>query len=351
MSRISVIIPNFNRSSLVGATIENILLQSLPPDEVIVVDDGSTDNSCEVIRSFGKRVRLIEQANQGPGAARNAGFVVSTGEFIQFMDSDDLASRNKLAVQHSALQSTGLDFAYCPWVRTRISGGEMEFEGPVMQGQPIPAWKPMLEWQLGPWCLVFQSCLFRRSILVKAGGFRIDLMPTEDSEYLVRILMAGARPTFTRECLLFYREHNLAQITSSGTTDRRRADDLTRYLEIIGDDVVASLESFHRSTRLEIALTVFRHNRYCQQRGWPSLKSTSPFSRLTSSFPRFWLVGADYCERLTRKLLRIPNRTPNSRALSIRPPQESDCSLARDLGFNVVVHRRRENQPNPATKQ
>ena len=71
MNRISVIIPNFNRAGVIVATIENMLAQTLPPNEVIVVDDGSTDDSVEVIRSFGNRVTLIEQKNQGPGAARS----------------------------------------------------------------------------------------------------------------------------------------------------------------------------------------------------------------------------------------------------------------------------------------
>ena len=88
-SRISVIIPNFNREALIGETVSNLLDQTLPPSEIIVVDDGSTDKSVDVIHAFGDKVELIRQANQGPGAARNAGLKIATGEFIQFQDSDD----------------------------------------------------------------------------------------------------------------------------------------------------------------------------------------------------------------------------------------------------------------------
>ena len=70
MSRISVIIPNYNRESLLGQTITNLLKQSLPPAEIIVVDDGSTDGSIDVIRSFGTSVKLLQQSNQGPGRAQ-----------------------------------------------------------------------------------------------------------------------------------------------------------------------------------------------------------------------------------------------------------------------------------------
>src|ERR1700677_1213804 len=94
--KVSVIIPNFNREALIGETISNLLNQTMAPDEIIVIDDGSKDKSVEVIRSFGDQLTLIQQTNQGPGAARNAGLRIATGEFIQFQDSDDLYSRNKL---------------------------------------------------------------------------------------------------------------------------------------------------------------------------------------------------------------------------------------------------------------
>src|SRR5688572_22450464 len=140
-NRVSVVIPCYNRESMVGETLENMLGQSCPPYEVIVVNDGSTDNSEAVIKSFGGRVKLITQPNQGPGAARNNGFKASTGDFIQFMDSDDLASRNKLEVQLSALQKTNADFAYSPWVRCEIKAGKIRFLNKVLQAEEVPAEK------------------------------------------------------------------------------------------------------------------------------------------------------------------------------------------------------------------
>src|SRR5665213_1480001 len=336
MSRISIVIPNYNRASLVGETIENMLRQSLPPHEVIVVDDGSTDDSAKVIRSFGHRVKLIEQSNQGPGAARNRGMESSSGDFIQFMDSDDLASLNKLEIQFAAVEESGADFAYCPWVRTEFSGKKLKFAGSIMQGSAIPDWKSMLEWQMGSWCLVFQNCLFRRAILEKAGKFRTDLMPSEDSEYLVRILLAGAHPVFTGKCLVFYRTHAGNQITASGTNTRNRALDWTRYLEIVGAETKSRLGMFHLSTQWEIALNVHRHIRYCRKRGWPEPAADSPFCHLTSSTSKFRLRWADLSDRLSRKLLRLAGETPNNRGLMLRHFNHHDCQLAREAGFDVI---------------
>ena len=119
---VSVIIPAYNRAGLIGETIECMIRQSLPPHELFVIDDGSTDDTVQVVQSFGKRVRLISQFNAGPGAARNAALAHATGEFVQFIDSDDLATRDKLALQASALTKTGADVAYGPWLQAWFAG-------------------------------------------------------------------------------------------------------------------------------------------------------------------------------------------------------------------------------------
>src|SRR5205809_8019401 len=113
--RISVVIPNFNREMLVGETIANVLTQSLPPYEVIVLDAGSTDKSVERIGSFGTKVKLIQQPNKGTGTARNVGLKIAMGEFDHFQDSDDLYSKNKLEAQAELLEQREADTALRPW--------------------------------------------------------------------------------------------------------------------------------------------------------------------------------------------------------------------------------------------
>jgi glycosyltransferase involved in cell wall biosynthesis len=340
MNRISVIIPNYNRAALIGATIENMLKQTLPPDEVIVVDDGSTDNSLNVIRSFGDRIHLIEQTNQGPGAARNRGLDAASGDYIQFMDSDDLVSLNKLEIQSLALQQSNADFAYCPWIRSIIQGNQIQFSGLVMQGSPLPDWKSMLEWHMGSWCLVFQNCLFRRKSLETAGKYRTDLMIAEDGEYLVRILLEGAVPTYTGNCIVFYRTESIGQnqITSLGTPERQRAQDRTHYLEIVSEQIDQQLDNFHRSTRREIALDTYRHNRYCQKMDWPGVDPQSCFSHLMASMPPGYLWLCDKWERLRRKLAAVSAVTPYNYGLMLRKINTAEKELAAQAGFDVQKH-------------
>ncbi|RYF91066.1 MAG: glycosyltransferase, partial [Chitinophagaceae bacterium] len=279
MAEISVIIPCYNRATLIGDTIRNMLAQTIKA-EIIVVDDGSTDNSVEVIESFGEKVKLIRQTNQGPGAARNAGLQAASGEFIQFMDSDDLASANKLWTQVNALKEQGGDFAYGPWVRCRIAENKIQFLDRVLQTQPVPDDRPMLEWFLSGWSLVFQNCVFRRTILQKAGYYRTDLMPSEDSEYFIRILNAGAVPVHTPGCLVFYREHEVNKITSTGTSSTHRANDWTRFLEITGALLEKRIPSMKAGTRRALAANVANHLNHCRAHQLPLLSPEHPYNHI-----------------------------------------------------------------------
>ncbi len=86
---VSVVIPTFNRASVVTRALESVLLQTRPPDELLVVDDGSTDDTAERVRAELPGVRVIEQENRGVSAARNAGIRAATGTWIALLDSDD----------------------------------------------------------------------------------------------------------------------------------------------------------------------------------------------------------------------------------------------------------------------
>ena len=235
MSTISVVIPNYNRAALIGETLDNVLAQSRPPDEVIVVDDGSTDDSAAVVERFGERVTLIRQANRGPGAARNRGLAAARGDLIQFMDSDDLWSLNKLAAQERALRESGADFAYSPWLQARLEDGRALHAEPVLQQRALPANRSPAAWYLRGWVIVFQSCLFRRGLLDAVGPYREDLMPTEDSELLWRILRSGARPVHVPDALLLYRLHGGYQISQGGMDGGKRAADWLRYVAAVSE--------------------------------------------------------------------------------------------------------------------
>ena len=96
---ISVIIPTYQRADLVAGAIESVLAQTYQDYEIIVVNDGSTDNTKEVLATFGNSITAIHQENRGLSAARNAGITISSGKYIAFLDDDDLWLPEKLAKQ------------------------------------------------------------------------------------------------------------------------------------------------------------------------------------------------------------------------------------------------------------
>ena len=96
MPRFSVIVPAYNSTATLGRAIDSILAQTWPAHEIIVVDDGSTDDTADVARGYGDRVRLVRQANEGVSAARNAGVRIATGDWLAFLDADDWYARDRL---------------------------------------------------------------------------------------------------------------------------------------------------------------------------------------------------------------------------------------------------------------
>jgi glycosyltransferase involved in cell wall biosynthesis len=101
--KISVVIPTYNGRAWIGATIASALAQTMPPFEIVVVNDGSTDGTADVLREFGEGIRVVSQANRGLSAARNVGIGAARGEMIALLDDDDLWFPEKLALQAAVL--------------------------------------------------------------------------------------------------------------------------------------------------------------------------------------------------------------------------------------------------------
>ena len=123
MSSISVVIPTYNRAVLLKRALDSVLAQTLPVDEVIIVNDGSTDNTSSMLKSRYPEVNLIEQNNQGVSAARNTGIVAARHDWIALLDSDDVWHQNKLERQIQELNNAP-DYLICHsdeiWIRNGV---------------------------------------------------------------------------------------------------------------------------------------------------------------------------------------------------------------------------------------
>ncbi len=328
MTRISTIIPSYNREHLIGETLRSILSQTSPPNEVIVVDDGSTDGSVDVVKSFGSAVRLVCQRNQGAGAARNRGLQEATGDYVHFMDSDDLSSLNTYECQLDALRLTQSDVAYGPWVKTRLERDICQTQPVVIQQRPLPEYPGMKDWVLRGWVTVFQPCLFRRELIQSLGGYREDLKPTEDSELLFRIGKSGAKLVHTPETLLIYRVHPEGQVSIVNESDRDR--DWLKFLAVMnghfsGDSTV------DRITRRGFGFRKLDATTHTTTQTAPALRA-----ELLANIPQRIKLAHSVASPARRVLSRLRRRAYGDnymRALGVMPVNESHKNLIQELGY------------------
>jgi glycosyltransferase involved in cell wall biosynthesis len=181
-------------------------------------------------------IRVIRQANAGPGAARNRGLAEATGEFIHFFDSDDIAAPNKQEVQLGALLETGADIAYGPWVQGNFNGCTFRPNDLVIQQNGLPD-GDLVERLLNDWSVAVHPCLFRRTIIEKSGGFPEEIWVGEDQLMFLRCLLAGAKVIHTPETIELYRSENSEKITKSTAMQDRFRLDWAHYLVLAGGEL------------------------------------------------------------------------------------------------------------------
>jgi glycosyltransferase involved in cell wall biosynthesis len=194
----------------VGAAIESVLSQSVPAAEVIVVDDGSTDDSREVLASFGGSVRTIQGPGEGPAVARNLAILAASSDMIAFLDADDLWLPRKLERQLARMKSSGAGLCYTDFYKGADPAQPAE---PMLQHLPEAAEGAVFEALLRCNFILTSSVLLRREVLARVGLFKPRLIGGQDVEAWLRI----ARH-FDLACvwepLSFYRTHG-SNLTAS----------------------------------------------------------------------------------------------------------------------------------------
>jgi GT2 family glycosyltransferase/glycosyltransferase involved in cell wall biosynthesis len=220
--RVSVVMPVYNAGRYLAPAVESVLAQTFRDFEFIIVDDGSTDSSLEVLRAYEKqdaRIRFISRPNTGLVGALNDGIAAARGEFIARMDADDVSLPARLERQVEILQSD----AECLAVGSDVlfidpEGAPLIRRNPPLQHAGIVA--ELLEGNGG--ALIHPSVVFRRDALVACGGYREEAIHLEDFDLYLR-LMSHGRLANLPEALLLYRQHPASINHTQGTREARRA--------------------------------------------------------------------------------------------------------------------------------
>ena len=235
---VSVIIPNFNYGRFLRAAIDSVLAQSYRNTEVIVVDDGSTDESIDVLRCYGSRLRVVQQANRGVSAARNRGISESAGELVAFLDADDAWYPEKLALQVRQLASSEAGLVYCG---VEYVDDEGRLLGQNITGNEGWILKSMV--LLQPTALGLGSTsVVRRTCLDRVGGFDEVLSTSADWD-LARRLACQYKIEKLAAVLVRYRFH---AANMHRRVDLMERDMLLALDKTFSDPAAASVHSLRR---------------------------------------------------------------------------------------------------------
>jgi glycosyltransferase involved in cell wall biosynthesis len=220
---VSILIPAYNAEKWIADSLRSALAQTWEPKEIIVVDDGSTDRTLAVARQFeSEQLRVVAHQHQGAAATRNTALSLSRGEYIQYLDADDLMARDKIARQLEALGESSSK-------RTLLSGSWGEFVYRYYRSEFVPTalWCDLcpVDWLMRKMKLgVFMQTatwLVSRELAESAGPWDTRLLGDDDGEYFCRVLLASDGVRFVPESKVYYRQSGVSSLSYIGLSDRK----------------------------------------------------------------------------------------------------------------------------------
>jgi len=239
---ISILIPAFNAERWIAQSIESALKQSWARKEVIVVDDGSTDRTREVAHQFASHgVFVIRQTNHGAAAARNTAFEASKGDYIQWLDADDVLDEEKIALQMTVLRRSAD-------TRVLASSAWAQFLGRPQRScaHETPLWSDLLplEWLYRKMeqnlYMPNAGWLVSRDLTEMAGPWNKSLSFDDDGEYFTRVILASHEIKFVRDAWAFYRMPGLGNVSFIGALSPKKLESCLLSMQLTIAHLMAS---------------------------------------------------------------------------------------------------------------
>ncbi len=223
--RISVIIPTYNRGWIIKEAIDSVLTQNYPDFELIVVDDGSTDDTQNILAEYKSRIRILQQDNQGVSAARNYGIDKARGDYLAFLDSDDIWLQNKITTQVNFFKQDP-ESLICQTEEIWVRNGKR-----VNPKKYHKKYSGMIFEKTLPRCLVSPSAvMIKKSLIEEVGGFDETLPACEDYDLWLRISCRYPVHLIS-EPLIIKRGGHSDQLSANPGLDKYRISALQKILE------------------------------------------------------------------------------------------------------------------------
>lgn len=219
---VSCIVPAFNSGRYIGEALDSILAQTYSNIEIIVSDDGSTDDTASIVARYGARVRYLKQETLGPAATRNLGTAAAKGELLAFLDADDLWHEQKLERQLDRFD-VRLDLEACVTHAQMFWVPELEEEAHLYRENPrseaVPGYATT-------------TLLAKRTVFERIGTFRTDLWFSDATEWFMRAREGGVVIELMPDVLTYHRMHE------RNLTRRRSEGSKVEFARIVGESLI-----------------------------------------------------------------------------------------------------------------
>jgi glycosyltransferase involved in cell wall biosynthesis len=222
---VSIIIPSYNSKRFIKEAVNSAVQQTYKNIEVVLVDDGSTDGTEVYFEEFQKQaVHCFKIHNGGASNARNFGLSKSKGEYIQFLDADDILHQNKIENQMKAMLYQNADISFTPWInfsKNVTEGNKFRFDK-INYVKTRSGKELMFSFGMDNWFIPVFSWITHKNLIEKAGGWNIEISNNDDGEYFSRLLFHAEKVICIDEILAYYRvmpTNSLSKMNSTHKID------------------------------------------------------------------------------------------------------------------------------------
>jgi glycosyltransferase involved in cell wall biosynthesis len=297
--KVSILIPFFNAEKYLGKTIESALSQTYDEKEIILVNDGSTDDSLAIAQSYiPNGVKIFSQPNGGACRARNKAFQEASGDYVQFLDCDDLLSSDKIKNQLAMITGTDKDVVLsCRFIRfTNDDQVPLSFQ---KVGYLDRDWKHPIDWLISEWNGMGMGqtsiWLTPRHLIEQAGPWNERLAVNQDGEFFTRVLLKARAIRYCEDGFVFYRSGNSESISQKFSM--RKATDLLLSYKLYEENAL----TIQNSARVRAALAnKYASFIYSHYDNFPELACEAREHILSLGFSKLPIMGGRNFKFLAR---------------------------------------------------
>lgn len=225
MKDISIIVPIYNAEKYITKCVDSILNQTKKELEIILINDGSTDKTEEIIKNYqDKRIKYFKNKNQGIGKTRNFGIEKAKGKYIMFLDSDDYLEKNACELLYNKAESNNLDLVMCDFYKIYANGNIEEVRQSSFKNSSLKDSPKILSEHLSPWAKIY-----KRDLIIKNNIRFVENLKYEDAPFVAIALDKAKKIGKVDECLNYYVIHG----NSETTVRDKRVFDILKIIDLI----------------------------------------------------------------------------------------------------------------------